>query len=255
MPLGRSKAMMSWGAATAFVVGAMLALAPTSGHAVEGGPNAPSFSGGFTHFTPVGVDPELAERANAFLAARGLRFTPTESVSAKPRELTVAVRVDNDVARAVSIRRAIPSAGERQIASAPVLLSSSRYDLGTARGYQSFAKAPSLAKTVVPKTPGVRNIPMADLSEYRPTEERKGKPSRWGARIALETDQDSADRTPRTFNSLGEQSVDVGGSYRVLKNFDVQAGVRLSQDRDRIEPLTDSAQDAQSVYVGTKLRF
>ena len=237
------------------VAGATLALAPSSGHAVEGVAEMSTISNAFTHFTPVGVDPELAKRANAFLAERGLRFTPTESVTAAPRELTVAVRVDNDVARAVTVRRSIAGAGERKIAAAPVLLSSSRYDLGTARGYQSFAKAPALPKTIVPKTTGVRNIPMADLSEFKAGQDRGDKPSRWGARIALETEQGSVDRTPRTYNALGEQTVDVGGSYRVLKNFDVQAGVRLSQDRDRIEPLTDSAQDSQSVYVGTKLRF
>jgi hypothetical protein len=55
--------------------------------------------------------------------------------------------------------------------------------------------------------------------------------------------------------SLGEQTVDLGGAYRVTRNLDVTAGVRLSQDRDRLAPLTDSVQDSQAVYVGTQFRF
>ena len=36
---------------------------------------------------------------------------------------------------------------------------------------------------------------------------------------------------------------------------DVTAGVRVTQDRDRIAPLTDGVQDDQAVYVGTQFRF
>ena len=41
----------------------------------------------------------------------------------------------------------------------------------------------------------------------------------------------------------------------MTRNLDVTAGVRYSQDRDRIAPLTDAEQDGQAVYVGTQFRF
>ena len=49
--------------------------------------------------------------------------------------------------------------------------------------------------------------------------------------------------------------MDLGGSYRLTRNFDVTAGVRYSSERDRLRPLTDGKQDSQAVYVGTKFRF
>jgi hypothetical protein len=47
----------------------------------------------------------------------------------------------------------------------------------------------------------------------------------------------------------------VGGAYRVVGNLNVTAGVRLSQESDRLTPLTDGVEDSQAVYVGTQLRF
>ena len=82
----------------------------------------------------------------------------------------------------------------------------------------------------------------------------KATPSRIHPRIALEQ-QEAVGRAPRTLEGAGEQAVDVGGSYRVLRNLNVTAGVRLSQERDRIAPLTDSEQDSQAVYVGTQFMF
>ena len=52
------------------------------------------------------------------------------------------------------------------------------------------------------------------------------------------------------------ESLDLGGAYRVSRNLDVTAGVRLSEEQDaRLSPLTDGADDSQSVYIGTQLRF
>ncbi|MBT8432108.1 MAG: hypothetical protein KJP27_06435, partial [Altererythrobacter sp.] len=80
------------------------------------------------------------------------------------------------------------------------------------------------------------------------------KPSRFSTRIALE-DEQAAGRSPNTLDSLSAQTVDVGGAYSITRNLDVTAGVRLSQERDRLTPITDSKQDSQSVYVGTQFRF
>ena len=94
---------------------------------------------------------------------------------------------------------------------------------------------------------------MPDLAEFRPSQP-EGKPSRLQPRIAFEQNG-SAGRVARPLEALGEQSVDVGGSYRVTRNLDVTAGVRLSQERDRLAPLTDGLEDNQAVYVGTQFRF
>ena len=40
-----------------------------------------------------------------------------------------------------------------------------------------------------------------------------------------------------------------------MRNLNVTAGVRLSQERGRLTPLTNGVEDDQSVYVGTQLRF
>ena len=72
--------------------------------------------------------------------------------------------------------------------------------------------------------------------------------------IALEQD-DLAGSAPRTLEGAGTQRVDLGGSYRLSRNLDVTAGVRIKQDRDRLGPLTDGIEDDQAVYVGTQIRF
>jgi hypothetical protein len=67
--------------------------------------------------------------------------------------------------------------------------------------------------------------------------------------------REKAGRAPRTLEGAGTPTVDLGGSYRLGKNLNVTAGVRYSQERDRLVPLTDGKQDGQAVYVGTQFRF
>ncbi|MEZ5696473.1 MAG: hypothetical protein R3E18_08525 [Sphingomonadaceae bacterium] len=202
-----------------------------------------------TPFTPATVDPQLAQRVAEAVNARGklVRFTPAGTATTQDRTMTVAVRVDDQTARAISVRAAIDSvAGEP--GRSDVAIATTRYNLGIARGYQSFAKPEALPR-------GVKQIDMPDLADFEPA---RGvgpvKPSRFQPRLALEQDGKEG-RAPRTLESLGEQSVDLGGAYRLTRNLNVTAGVRLSQDRDRIAPLTDSVQDNQAVYVGTQFRF
>lgn len=237
------------GLVPALIAGAVLVGVPTAGLAVTNAVLAP-FSEAAPRFTPAGVDPALAERVNNRYAAarKAMRFTPASNTASIDRTVTVAVRVDDKTARAISIRSAMERAentpGRRALAIAPT-----RFDLGIARGYQSFAK-PAKALPV-----GVSKIEMPDLSEFKPsTGTAEDKPSRFQPRIQLEAERD-AGRAPRTFDGSAEQSVDLGGSYRVTRNLDVTAGVRLSQDRNRLAPLTDGVEDDQAVYVGTQLRF
>lgn len=243
--------------ALALGAAATIALAiPTAGWALGGkaealtGPNSPDFA----FFTPASVDPQLAKRVQDSMRAKGLDlgFTPAGSASTGNRTVTVAVRVNNDAANAISIRPAGAIArsapGARAVAIAPT-----RYNLGVARGYQSFTTAPDLSATA--RTSAVRDVAMPDLAEYQPAKGiAKSKPSRFQPRIVLDAEEKTG-RSPRTRDALGDQSVDLGGAYRVTKNLDVTAGVRLSQERDRLDPLTDSVQDSQAVYVGTQFRF
>ncbi|TCD06546.1 hypothetical protein EYB45_02190 [Erythrobacteraceae bacterium CFH 75059] len=216
--------------------------------------------GGLGLFTPAGMDPELVRRAHAIAQERGLQFTPAGSITRTARPITVAVRVDQDVARVVTVQRAVKTAGATVMGThaPPVTLTPTRFDLGAARGYQAFAQPAAPVRLTAPaaRRVDVDDVPMADLAQFgRRLVEPAGRPSRFSSRVALATEEGAPGRTPRTLEALGEQSVDVSGSFRVLRNLDVTAGVRLSQDRDRIAPLTDAQQDDKAVYVGTQFRF
>ena len=92
-----------------------------------------------------------------------MRFTPAGAPRDSARTVTVAIRVDAEEARAISVRSAIAAAKERP-ARGPSLatLAPARFNLGVSRGYQSFAKpaAPALSTS--------SKIEMLDLASYRP---------------------------------------------------------------------------------------
>ncbi len=230
---------------------ASLALGGTGIALAAVGGAVPQLPAGFAPFTPASVDPGLAR----FVAQHAdsshlMRFTPAGTANGLGRSITVAVRIDGETARAISIHSAIASAKE-QLSGTAVELAPTRFDLGIARGYRSFAQA----KPVVVVAPTqLADIAMPDLADFRPSPGIKGTPSRFSARLAIEKDQKTG-RAEGTLESLGEQTVDLGGAVRVTRNLDVTAGVRYSQDRDRIAPLTDGEQDSQAVYVGTQFRF
>jgi hypothetical protein len=242
----------------ALLVGAGLALTlPATGAAVVGTPVAADESGAdleFMPFTPAGMDPSVMNELASSVGLDALRFTPAARPGRKDRTLTVAVRVDRATARAISVRNTIEGATEAGRGSPLLALAPTRYDLGIARGYQGFTQpAPKPIAGATAGLSGVRDIAMPDLAEFRPSQPQD-KPSRFRPRVSAGID-DAPGRTARPLETLGEQSVDVGGSYRVTRNLDVTAGVRLSQDRDRLAPLTDGLEDNQAVYVGTQFRF
>ena len=234
----------------ALLAGAAMALAiPSAGLAVAtaGLGSGVLADSSLTQFTPARVDPQLAQRVAKAARDKGIRFTPAELGTRSSRSVTVAVRVDDETARAITVSGALQSAASK-MGQGTLTLSPSRYNLGVSRGYQSFAKPIALPQSV-------SRVSMPDLSTFAPREaSAPDKPSRFQPRITLE-EEGRAGRSPNTLQGLGEQSVDLGGSYRVLRNLDVTAGVRLSQDRDRLAPLTDAQQDDQAVYVGTQFRF
>lgn len=209
--------------------------------------------GSFAALTPATVDARLArfvaERSSG--KARMMRFTPAGIAARPSRSVTVAVRVDSEAARAISVRSAIDAAKDQLAGDSVVRIAPMRYNLGISRGYQSFAKAtpaPAISHTV-------SDASIPDLAQFRPTPGAKPDESRFAARLALE-EETKAGAAPRTIDSRSDQAVDLGGSYRLTRNLDVTAGVRYSQERDRLAPLADPAkQDSQAVYVGTQFRF
>ncbi|MEN9682419.1 MAG: hypothetical protein RLZZ427_170 [Pseudomonadota bacterium] len=197
-------------------------------------------------FQPASVDPRLARSitVRALSKGRSFRFTPAATASRMDRSLTVAVRLDANTTRSYALR------GGELAGGSALRIAPTAYSLGTVRGYRSFAQAGGSAPM-----PGadIRRIEMPDLASYRPRPGVAADPSRFAPRIALD-EREKSGRSPRTFEQ-SDQTVDVGGSYRVTGNLNVTAGVRYSSDRDRLVPLTDGRQDSQSVYLGTQFRF
>lgn len=166
-------------------------------------------------------------------------FTPANTPNRPDRSVTVAVRVDPHSATA--------SARSSDASSAPLRIAPTAFNLGVSRGYENFAQ------DLVPPTDN-RKLDMPDLTNFSLAPGNGDKASRFSPRIVMDEKQ-AAGRAPRTFAGDSEDQVDVGGSYRVARNLDVTAGVRYSQERERLLPLTDGKQDNQAVYVGTQFRF
>ncbi len=198
-------------------------------------------------FTPASVDPELAARVAGKARLRGVHFTPASApLVAGKRTVTVAVRVDDGTARAISVRKPIEALAGRGLGFAG--LEASKFQLGSARGYQSFTRTVDLSARV-------NNVSLPDLAQFEPSRPTADeKPSRLQPRIELE-DRQIAGRSPNTLDSTAAQTVDVGGSFRLSPNLNVTAGLRYSQERERLDPLTNSVQDSQAVYVGTQIKF
>ena len=234
--------------------GVLLASIPSAGlalGALDEGVSLPA-TGSFAALTPASIDPRLArlvaERGDGH--SRLMRFTPAGVAERADRSVTVAIRIDEQSARAISIRSAINAAQEQVASAAPVRIAPTRFNLGISRGYQSFAKAsdntPSLSRTVT-------EAAIPNLADFRPAPGAPDDESRFAARVAAE--EERAGTNPRSINSSNNE-VDVAGSYRLTRNLDVTAGVRVSQERDRLAPVAAPTQkDSQAVYVGTQFRF
>lgn len=195
------------------------------------------------------VDPHLAEAISLRMLPKGqgFQFTPAGTATRPDRSITVAVRVDSGSARAISLRKGLeasPTLSANTLRIAPTA-----FNLGVSRGgYQSFGSTAAVA-------PDSRKLDMPDLSTFRlGAAKTGGGPSRFSTRLSVD-EHEKTGRAPGTFETAGQPTVDLGGSYRVTGNLNVTAGVRYSADRDRIAPLTDGKQDSQAVYLGTQFRF
>jgi hypothetical protein len=202
---------------------------------------------GIGRFTPATVDPELAARVAGKARERGIHFTPASAppISGK-RTVTVAVRLDDDTAQIVSVRKLPEVVPGRGLGLAG--MDANKFQLGAARGVQSFARTIDLSANV-------RTIAAPDLAQFEPSKPKSAdKPSRLQPQVEFE-DRAIAGRSPNTLDSVGQENVDVGGSFRLSRNLNVMAGVRYSKERDRLDPLTNSVKDSQAVYVGTQIKF
>lgn len=197
-------------------------------------------------FVPAEVDPRLSRSITVRALSKGklFRFTPAATPS----------RVNGSVVTvAVRLNPALPGLAMRRVATidAPVTgsvpIAPTAYSLGAARGYRSFAQS-------APPVDSFRQMDVPDLASYKPKPgAASADQSRFAPRIALD-EREKTGRSPRTFEQA-DQQVDLGGAYRVTRNLDVTAGVRVTSDRDRLRPINGGRQDSQAVYVGTQFRF
>lgn len=193
--------------------------------------------------------PENLSRAIAMRSLAGgepFPFTPAGSPNRPDRAVTVAVRVDPEASQAIIVHGRVPVLPGKDTGS--LRIASTAFNLGVSRGYQNFAQ------NLVPQPPSRPIAELPDLKKFNLTPGTATKDvSRFSPRISID-EKRAPGRAPRTFSGdAGE--VELGGAYRVTENLDVTAGVRYSQDRERLVPLTDGKQDSQAVYVGTQFHF
>lgn len=203
--------------------------------------------GSIGSFTVAGADPELAAnfKLDALRGNTNFKFTPAGGTNASNREVTVVVR-QSSATKALTIRESVVSAqpGAGSLVAAKIAPTS--YSLGSAKGLKSFA---------IPVKKLGNDLP--DLSEISvgASRDTPGKPSRFSPTMSIDA-KTPVDASPRALDAnKKDYSLDVGGSYSLTRNLDVTAGIRYNNERDRMAPLTDSRQDSQAVYVGTKFRF
>jgi len=207
--------------------------------------------GGIGSFTPASVDPRLASQIGARVLGNGklFRFTPAGTETRPDRAVTVAIRINDVSARAISVRNVFPLGGaDSAPGAAPIRIAPTAYNLGMARGYQSFAATATLPRDV-------QRLDVPDLRSFgKAVAPSASAPGALAPRIELD-EKERTGRAPRTLENQGDYQVDLGGSYRLTRNLNVTAGIRYSSERDRLRPLTDGKQDSQAVYVGTQFRF
>lgn len=240
--------------AIATISSAAALLAPSMGLAFSSGfdtqPVSIESRGGIGSFTPASVDPELVSNLR-FKALRGdkmFRFTPANSNGDVNRAMTIAVRVSPNTVQAVNIKPELTGAVGR--GTSAVHITQSAYSLGVSKGFQKFALP--VMKRSESQIPDLNELGKGiALSDITGTDDKK---SRFSPQIEIES-QASGRNNVRAFDNQGSYSVDVGGSYKLTRNLDVTAGIRLKSERERLDSLTNEQFDSQAVFVGTKFRF
>jgi len=196
--------------------------------------------GGIGAFTPASADPRLAALlAQGGLDPAGFRFTPAESHREGSRAVTVAVQ-------ARSSRGVLAAERTSGASAAAVQLAPIAYNLGVAVGWRRFALSGDMTKVDLAGLPGSREAADVGVSYT-------GK--RFSGQVKAGSDR-PLPGGPKLVEEAPAYSLDVGGSYRLTRNFDVTAGVRYKAERsDRLTDLNVDRHDSRAVYVGTAFRF
>jgi hypothetical protein len=248
-----AKGLIKAGAGAAATLAIMFALAPALGAPEltrDVQPSAGTARGAIGYFTPAAGDPKLANLyANGALSNNGFRFTPVSD--GRSRAVTVAVR-SGVAGRPGETAQLAKSRIAPQMASAPVDATRSEpeikpvsYSLGSSVGWKRFA-VPGKSAEFAPSAVAAAREKLA--SGIVPSN------SKWSTKVQIADDR-KIGQTPGTILGSKNMSVDVAGSFRLSRNFDLSAGVRLRSDRDRLTETTDPRHDSQAVYVGTTFRF
>src|SRR5262245_55456509 len=111
-------------------------------------------------FTTTPADAQLAVSGPVRSLAQGhlFRFTPARTTLRPDRSVTVAVRVDPQTVRAITVR-ADRLSDAPVVSAAPLRIAPTAFTLGVSRGYQSFAGL------VAPTE--IRKIEMPDLRTFQ----------------------------------------------------------------------------------------
>jgi hypothetical protein len=232
------------GAGLVALCAVVLAVVPALGASESGPvlrPMTAAMRGGIGYFTPASADPKLAAiYARGELKNQGFRFTPI--TIGKSRDVTVAVRAPSGTANLAINRIAPPPLAP----SASAGIEPVSYSLGASVGWQRFA---------VPGAEKAR-IDVGSLATNRDKiNGTTGLTNRkWNTRVQIAAERPIG-QVKGTQNGEENMSVDVGGSFRLTRNLDVTAGVRLRSDRDRLQQAVDQRRDSQAVYVGTAFKF
>ena len=223
---------------------ALVAMAPAIGASDSSPGFRPAMAamrGGVGYFTPAAADPKLAAIfVRGGLNNVGFRFTPV--VAGKNRAVTVAVRslggarpLAADRLGPQTVTGAVPSVGIQPVS----------YSLGAGVGWKRFAPVIDVAKVETGFVAAARD--RADVGITPGTR-------KWNTRLQVAAERPIG-QSPRTLTGTESYSLDVGGSYRLTRNLDVTAGVRVRSERDRLQKVEDNRRDSQAVYVGTAFRF
>ena len=232
---------------------AALALSPAAVLAVAASSLSLDAADPFGTFTPAGVDSELARHfdVNQLSDAGQFAFTPAGGVASD--SVMIVVRAPHMPASNLAGVRQSVQAAELGV-GAPVRkdgvkLAAISYDLGAAKGLQSFA-LPEKAVRRKNDDPVIGQVGKGVDFKF----DNEPKKRSIAPRIVVEEGR-AVSAVPRDVSGVNDYKVDLGGRVSVTKGIDLTAGVRLENDRSQDQRLTNDQRDNQAVYVGTMIKF
>lgn len=195
--------------------------------------------GTFGSFTPAAADPRMAAAlGHSSMSSAGLRFTPSAAPGGR-RAVTVAIR-----ARATTPAEAVRTASVAA-AGGVTSVTPSAYNLGVSVGWQRFAISGDIARVDTGVLPGGREA--VDVGFAYVTR-------KWSTRLSVGADH-AIGNQPNLIGSDSAYTVDLGGTYALTHNIELNGGLRYRSQHERLDFATDDRRDSQAVYLGTAFRF